>query len=498
MAPKTSKAVAVKHAEPHGYEFFGPPGAFAISFGLPLAVYASTFLCNDISGCPVPSILAPSTLTIETLKQDAGWPSNGIAGLASWDASAKVLGYYLFSLILHRVLPGEEKKGVELESGGTLNYKFNTWSSTMVTFAILAAGTVVQGANFPVWTYIWDNYLQILTANILIAYSLATFVYVRSFSVKAGNSDRRELAAGGHSGNMLYDWFIGRELNPRVTFPFLGEIDIKEFMELRPGMMGWAILDFTFMARQYRTYGYVTDSIVLVTFFQVLYILDAYWMENAILTTMDITTDGFGFMLSFGDLVWVPFVYSLQAKYLATYPLTLGPLGTAGVIGVLSAGYYIFRSANNEKNRFRTNPTDPRVAHLKYIETKSGSKLLTSGWWGTARHINYFGDWLQSWAYSLPTGVAGYLIQRSSVAPATGQSVANKSFIYSGPTENVEILQGSARGYGMIFTYFYVLYFAILLIHRERRDEAKCIRKYGDDWAKYQKIVKYRIIPGIY
>merc|ERR1712093_271620 len=177
----------------------------------------------------------------------------------------------------------------------------------------------------------------------------------------------------------LYDWFIGRELNPRVTLPLIGEIDIKEFMELRPGMMGWAILDFTFIARQYRSYGYVTDSILLVTAFQVLYILDSFWMENAILTTMDITTDGFGFMLSFGDLVWVPFVYSLQARYLATYPLSLGPLGTAGVLGVVSTGFYIFRSANNEKNRFRTDPNDPRVAHLKYIETKSGSRLLISG-----------------------------------------------------------------------------------------------------------------------
>jgi delta14-sterol reductase len=37
-------------------------------------------------------------------------------------------------------------------------------------------------------------------------------------------------------------------------------------------------------------------------------------MEKAILTTMDITTDGFGFMLAFGDLAWVPFIYSLQAR----------------------------------------------------------------------------------------------------------------------------------------------------------------------------------------
>lgn len=35
---------------------------------------------------------------------------------------------------------------------------------------------------------------------------------------------------------------------------------------------------------------------------------------------MDIIHDGFGFMLAFGDLVWVPFIYSFQAFYLVTHP----------------------------------------------------------------------------------------------------------------------------------------------------------------------------------
>lgn len=53
-------------------------------------------------------------------------------------------------------------------------------------------------------------------------------------------------------------------------------------------------------------------------------------------------------------------------------------------------------------------------------------------------------------------------------------------------------------GFGTPITYFYVAYFAVLLLHRERRDEAKCKAKYGEDWKRYTEIVKYRIIPGIY
>ena len=301
----------------------------------------------------------------------------------------------------------------------------------------------------------------------------------------------RELAAGGHTGNMIYDWFIGRELNPRIDLPLFGTLDIKVFCELRPGMLGWILLNLAFVAHQYKLYGYITDSILFITGCQALYVLDALYMEPAMLTTMDITTDGFGFMLAFGDLAWLPFIYSLQARYLAVYPLQLGYTGILGVLAVQGFGYYIFRSSNNEKNRFRTNPNDPQIAHLKYMETKSGSKLLISGWWGTARHINYLGDWIMAWSYCLPTGIAGYLVQRDTSHPTDG-------FIFGGTPSTPAVYQGEARGWGMLITYFYIVYFAILLIHREMRDEEKCERKYGKDWHEYCKKVRWRILPGVY
>lgn len=80
---------------------------------------------------------------------------------------------------------------------------------------------------------------------------------------------------------------------------------------------------------------------------------------------MDITTDGFGFMLSIGDLTWVPFVYSLQARYLAFQQVELGPMNTALIILCNLAGYYIFRAANGEKNDFRNgkNPKSEQPHH---------------------------------------------------------------------------------------------------------------------------------------
>ncbi len=111
------------------------------------------------------------------------------------------------------------------------------------------------------------------------------------------------------------------------------------------------------------------------------------------------------------DLVWVPFLYSIQTRYLAVHPQALGWTGLGVISLILAVGLAVFRLSNNQKNIFRTNPKDPRVAYLKYIETEAGTRLLlVSGWWGIARHINYLGDWIQSWPYTLPTGLAGYTI----------------------------------------------------------------------------------------
>jgi protein-S-isoprenylcysteine O-methyltransferase Ste14 len=236
----------------------------------------------------------------------------------------------------------------------------------------------------------------------------------------------------------------------------VGAIDLKQFCELTPGLIGWLFLDLCFAYTQFIRLGYVTVAMALVCAFQGLYVFDALACEPAILTTMDITTDGFGFMLTFGDLVWVPFTYSLQARYLMEHPVHLPWTGIAAIVALQAAGYIIFRGSNSQKDAFRRNPAAPEVAHLRSMPTKRGTRLIISGWWGIARHINYFGDWVMAWAWCLPCGFA-------SIVP-----------------------------------YFYVIYFGVLLWHRERRDEEACRAKYGDDWDTYCRTVKWRIIPYVY
>lgn len=107
------------------------PGAFAIVFGLPLLVYTFTFVCNDVTGCPAPSLLSPSTLTLDQLKREVGWPKEGIVGLYDTQVTLWTLSYYTFSLFLQVFLPGQERDGVPLACNGRLKYKFNGTLDTL-------------------------------------------------------------------------------------------------------------------------------------------------------------------------------------------------------------------------------------------------------------------------------------------------------------------------------------------------------------------------------
>jgi hypothetical protein len=74
--------------------------------------------------------------------------------------------------------------------------------------------------------------------------------------------------------SILFQFMIGRELNPRIR-----DFDIKFFVELRPNLIGWLLMDVCMAAKQYTNIGRLTNSMVLVLIAQVLYIVDALYNE---------------------------------------------------------------------------------------------------------------------------------------------------------------------------------------------------------------------------
>ena len=499
--------------KPH-YEFGGPLGTTAMLLGLPAVCYGLIAACNP-RGCSLDPRTWHSPLDFVPGAAAAGRGGKRFSWSPFLASSAAVALWFAAQAALHLLLPGPRIEGVLLASGERLRYKLTGFGNLLATLALaLTVGLRQNPATGEPWLALcYDYYVPLLTAAVALSTLLSVALYAASFrgggaGGSRGGKKRNKgsgkgeeeaappplLAAHGDTGCAVYDFFMGRELNPRFSF---SDFDWKEFCELYPGLIGWVVLDLGCAAKHWsmRSKGArspgggglfssllslfgasaaaakpsstsllssspssadLSAPMAMVCLFHAAYVADALWHERAILTTMDITTDGFGFMLAFGDLAWVPFTYSLQARYLVDHPSELGWVSLSLVLLLNAGAYAVFRGSNSQKDAFRRDPSDPAVRHLETLETRSGRKLLVSGWWGVARHINYCGDWLLGWSWCLPCG-----------------------FAHAVP-------------------YFYVAYFAGLLLHRDRRDGKSCAEKYGKDWDRYCRIVKWRIIPFVY
>ena len=293
------------------YEFGGPIGAAANVILLPVLTLCLCYWAS-IGRVDFEQILAEGTCQDNRLsilskfaESEVLCPSCGnIERLIT--CALVILCWFLLQVGFERCLPCQLVEGAPLpdNSGRRLTYRINGHLALWVTLLLLDVAwpqwvdigtnrdqkTVLVFGRAP-FTWLYDHYSTLALATIIWTFFLSTYLYLRSFGKGL------LLAAGGNSGSTAYDFFLGRELNPRW-----GSFDWKEFCELRPGLIGWMLLNISMLAKQYERLGYATGSMILVNLFQGVYVWDALYQEKAILTTMDITTDGFGFMLCFGDL----------------------------------------------------------------------------------------------------------------------------------------------------------------------------------------------------
>ncbi|GAA5929696.1 hypothetical protein JCM1841_005940 [Sporobolomyces salmonicolor] len=442
-------------AEAH-LEFGGAPGTLAMMLGFP-ALFYYLYVCLFFNDAKFATPSNPYSLTGE-----GGWVGfvSHVAVLVyehaapTKRATGLYLSFLLLQLLLALVMPGVRQQGLPVDhlGGKTLTYHCNAYSSVYATAALVALAHFKGIFDL---SEIIDLYGPLLSVASISGFTLAAVVYL------FGDNYRM-------SGNVIYDYFMGSTLNPRI-----GTVDIKMFAEIR---ISWTLLFAIAMGavvKQYETYGYVGGNAWLFAYGTGLYLNACAKGEQYIPQTWDMNYEKFGWLLSYWNLAGVPFSYAYPALYIAThdpaelrYPTWL----LAFLFVFLTTSYCLFDAAMAQKSHFKAVQTNtyikrytfPQIPYGEldnppFLQTKRG-KLLLGGLWGYLRKPNYTFDWFQAVVWALSAGA-----RLNSKIP-----------------------------------YFYPVFHLTMLLHRNGRDNARCARKYADDWVKYQKLVPYSFIPYIY
>ncbi|MCH9614763.1 MAG: Delta(14)-sterol reductase [Chlamydiia bacterium] len=423
------------------YEFGGPIGNVCIILMSHALVYYLWLSLTYYQG----SLFLPNTETLHFLKTGAA---------LSWKASLIYFGFVGYQFFLAYIMPGITVKGLPVpsENNRQRSYLCNGIGSWYVTISV---AFLLHWTGLFRLSLLWENMGSMITIGMIFAncFTLWLNIYGRITNTETDPS-----------GNRIYDFFMGTMLNPRI-----GRVDLKMFSEIR---VPWILLFFLTLsaaAKQMEMTGSISLPMAFMILAHGLYTNACMKGEECIPTTWDIFYEKFGWMLIFWNYVGVPFVYCFQSFYILQNNPQIPLYFMVPLFALLLIAYYIWDTANSQKNRFRmqlrgtfverrTFPQLPwgTLKNPKYIETESGSKLLVDGWYRYARKIHYTADSTMALSWALSCGVGG------------------------------------------ILPYLYPAFFITMIAHRYHRDKARCAKKYGKDWERYTEKVPYKFIPYIY
>jgi len=351
-----------------------------------------------------------------------------------------VLIWFAFTFICTLLLPGKKHQGFKIGKNQILTYKMTglTLFLQIQTQFFLSKWYGIFSLR-PLIQYFW---------SFIIATTILSFIISIILMVVGRNSKDYDPHKQGWTPQWFNDWWFGAQKNLRLF-----GVDLKMYF-YQPSLIGLHMYLLAFAEYQYDTYGRLTSNMILLQVFEWAYLFTHYIKEDFMLSTWDLIAENFGFMLVWGDSVYVPFLYSMVGWSLADKEETLSGLNLVLVVAFHIMAHYLFRNANWQKYDYRRNGDKARIwgAPPKTIE----GGLLVSGWWGIGRHLNYTGEILTYLSFALCSGTTSFIP--------------------------------------------YILPFSLLnlLMQRASRDDKRCRTKYGKSWEKYCQQAKFMIIPFIY
>ena len=330
-----------------------------------------------------------------------------------------------------KFVPGREVEGREEPDGTRFRYRINGMALFIATNLVVATGTLVFDFSLaPLIEHFWALFIA---AN-GISFALAFWLYRRGGAARPGPTS-------------LGEKWLGSERSPRVF-----GVDLK-LWAYEPSLIGFGLLVAAFGYAQFERYGEITPQMGLWLVGWWIYLATHYAQQAFLLSIFDVIEEKFGLMLVWGDLVVVPFFYSIGGWWLLDQREPISNRALLAIAVLYAVSLWMFRGANAQKWRFKQDPAT--VIWGEKAEAIGGS-LLISGWWGIGRHLNYTGEIGVYLALTLATGC--------------------ESFV----------------------PYLLPLGMLVLLGHRAARDDRRCRAKYGALWPAYCAHTRFRMFPYLY
>ena len=225
------------------FEFGGPWGVAAMMLLFPLLMYYMWIGATYYDGhLPMPAqgeSISDFVQHLASLVYEGAFPS-----LKAW---AMYWIFFSFEAACYLYLPGVYSHGKPLahEGGKQLPYYCSGVWSFYVTIA-LAALLHLSGL-FKLYT-ILDEFGPLMSVAILSGIMVSVIAYISA--IYRGAEHRM-------TGSIVYDFWMGAELNPRM----FGILDFKMFFEVRLPWFILFLISAATAARQYESFGWVSGEV---------------------------------------------------------------------------------------------------------------------------------------------------------------------------------------------------------------------------------------------
>ena len=350
---------------------------------------------------------------------------------------------YALVLVLHRVLPARYVQGyVRGADGRPLRYRLN---GLLVLLVVLGLSAAAARSGLLPWdfffVYRWEGLAGACVLGLLFTAAVV-------------------LGAPSTGKPLLAELFLGRRANPQwLAHGGNTLVDAKIYLYLI-GAVQLELNVLSFAAHQALAHpGEASPGVFLYAALFTFFVFEYLLFEEVHLYTYDFFAERVGFKLGWGCLTFYPYFYCVGLWSVADKPDPHTPVPLLVLCAaVFLLGWVLSRGANLQKFLFKTRPEAKLFGLLTPAAITDGeTRLLCSGFWRFARHINYLGEFLMALGLTLALGW---------------------------PLDP--------------WPWLYPLYYVALLVPRERDDDRRCAQKYGALWTEYCRRVPYRIVPGVY